>query len=230
MDNLKDVYLSSQVFDEMHNLRFLLFTYQESNKVHLPDGLNSLPDKLMILEWPRYPLIVLPSNFSPEKLVKLDLSDSNIKQLWKGSKHAPKLKQLILNDCLHLIRIPYLLDFPSLEEIILSNCNSLVDLPSSAQYLNNLQNLDLSGCINVTKFPLISGNVERLNLSGTAIKKVPSSVQSLTKLIHLDLSKCKRLEHISTGICKLKSLHTLHLSMIAPNLRLFQKSWRQWNL
>ncbi|KAK0605089.1 hypothetical protein LWI29_022615 [Acer saccharum] len=183
MDDLEDIYLSSHVFDKMYNLRFLLFSS------------------------------LLPSNFSPRKLVKLALSGSNIKQLWNGSKHASKLKQLILNYCPSLTMIPDLLDFPSLEEINLSNCNRLVDLPSSVQYHNNLQNLDLSGYINVTKFPLISGNIESLNLSETAIKKVPSSIQSLTKLVHLDLSECKSLEHISTGICKLKSLRNLRLNV-----------------
>ena len=89
MDNLKDVNLnlSCRVFNKMPNLRFLLFTYhRESNKVHLPDGLNSLLDELMILKWTGYPLRTLPLEFSLEKLVKLDLSDSNIEQLWEGTK------------------------------------------------------------------------------------------------------------------------------------------------
>ncbi|KAK0602307.1 hypothetical protein LWI29_032181 [Acer saccharum] len=89
MDHLKDVHLnlSCQVFDKMPNLILLFFTYPlMSNKVHLPNGLNSLPDDLIILEWHRYPLRALPSNFSPEKLVKLDLSFSNIEQLWEGTK------------------------------------------------------------------------------------------------------------------------------------------------
>ena len=86
MDYLQDVHLSLScgVFDKMPNLRLLSLTYDyEYNKVHLSDGcLNSLPDDLIILEWYRYPLRALPSNFSPEKLVKLDLSISNnIEQL-----------------------------------------------------------------------------------------------------------------------------------------------------
>ncbi|KAK0601251.1 hypothetical protein LWI29_022458 [Acer saccharum] len=40
----------------------------------------------MILQWPEYPLRVLPSKFYPEKLFKLDLSGSNIEQLWEGTK------------------------------------------------------------------------------------------------------------------------------------------------
>ncbi|KAK2639901.1 hypothetical protein Ddye_027696 [Dipteronia dyeriana] len=213
MDNLGDVQLSSQVFDKMHNLRFLLFNYKfKSNRVHLPDGLNYIPDELRILHWRGYPLRALPSNFNPEKLVKLDLSGSNIEQLWEGTKHAPKLKWLNLSYCPHLTGIPNLSDFPSLEEVHLRDCKSLVDLTSAVQQLNNLRYLNLYGCINVTKFPLISGNIERLSLIGTAIEEVPSSIQSLTNLTELDLSECTRLKHVSPSICKLKSLSTLDLT------------------
>ncbi|KAK0600075.1 hypothetical protein LWI29_011409 [Acer saccharum] len=163
MDSLMDVHLSlsCRVFDKMPNLRLLLFTHRvELYKVHLPNGLNSLPDELMILEWHRYPLRALPSNFSPAKLVKLDLSVSNIEQLWEGTKHAPKLKWLILNYCQHLTRIPNLSRFLSLEEVDLTGCKSLVGFPSSVQQLNELRYLSLDGCSNVTKFPLTSGSEE----------------------------------------------------------------------
>ncbi|KAK2639892.1 hypothetical protein Ddye_027687 [Dipteronia dyeriana] len=200
--NLEDIHLSSQVFDKMHNLRIILFnTTYLSNKVYLPNGLNCLPDELMILHWPGYPLKALPSNFNPEKLVKLDLSRSNIEQLWEGTKHAPKLKWLILRGCPCLARIPNLSYFPLLVEVDIRNCKSLVDFPSSVQQLNNLWNLTLKGCI----------NIERLNLLWTAIEEVPSSIQSLTNLTELDLTECKRLKHISASICKLKSLSTLYL-------------------
>ncbi|TXG67401.1 hypothetical protein EZV62_008676 [Acer yangbiense] len=196
----------------MHNLRILLFdSLYTSNNVHLPNGLNCLPDELTTLCWHKYPLRAVLSNFNPKKLVKLDLSGSNIEQLWEGTKHAPKLKWLILKDCQSLTRIPDLSDSPSLEKVDLALCKSLVNFPSSVQQLNNLRNLDLRNCINVTKFPLFSGNIEMLNLGGTAIEKVPLSIQSLTNLTQLYLSECTRLKHISTSICKLKSLSTLYL-------------------
>ena len=88
MDHLEDdLILGSQVFDKMHNLRLLLFTSNlGSNKVYLLDDLKSLPNDLLIIKWRLCPLRVLPSNFSPEKLVKLNLSSSNIEQLWEGTK------------------------------------------------------------------------------------------------------------------------------------------------
>ncbi|KAK2639787.1 hypothetical protein Ddye_027582 [Dipteronia dyeriana] len=214
MDNLKDVHLnlSCQV-NKMPNLRLLLFTrgLRYNNKVHLPEGLNSLPDDLMILEWHRYSLRELPLNFNPKKLVKLDLSFSNIEQLWEETK-APKLKWLILAYCERLTRIPNLSDFLSLEEVDLSGCQSLVEFPSSVQQLNKLRYLSLDGCSNVTKFPLTSASIERLHLSRTAIEEVPSSIQSLTNLSQLYLSNCTRLKHVSASIFKLKSLLTLRLN------------------
>ncbi|KAK2639777.1 hypothetical protein Ddye_027572 [Dipteronia dyeriana] len=215
MDHLKDVHLnlSCQVFDKMSNLKLLFFTCPfMSNKVHLPNGLNSLPDDLIILEWYRYPLKALPSNFSPEKLVKLDLSFSNIEQLWEGSEHAPKLKWLILIYCQRLTRIPNLSHFLSLEEVDLQSCKSLVEFPSPVQQLNKLRYLSLDGCSKVTKFPLTSASIEMLNLSETAIEEVPSSIQNLTNLRRLYLSNCTRLKHISAGIFKLKSLLILRLN------------------
>ena len=87
MDHLEDdLILGSQVFDKMHNLRLLLFTSNLGSSVYLPDGLNSLPNDLIIFEWPLCPLRVLPSNFSPQKLVKLNIWGSNIEQLWEGTK------------------------------------------------------------------------------------------------------------------------------------------------
>ncbi|KAK0600531.1 hypothetical protein LWI29_015906 [Acer saccharum] len=223
MDYLKDGHLnlSCQVFDKMTNLRLLLFTYGYYSlskfcdtalyKVHLPNGLNSLPDELISLQWHSYPLRALPSNFSPEKLVKLDLSHSNIEQLWEGTKLAPKLKWLVLRHCQHLTRIPNLSDFLSLEEVDLTGCKSLVEFPSSIQQLKKLRYLTLGGCCNVTKFPLTSASIESLDLRETEIEEVPSSIQSLTNLTKLDLTRCRRLKRISASIFKLKSVHSLKL-------------------
>ncbi|KAK0601651.1 hypothetical protein LWI29_026092 [Acer saccharum] len=118
MRNLEDIDLSSQVFDEMYNLRFLLIhnSTDGSNKVHFPNGLNCIPGELRILNWRKCPLRVLPSNFNSNELVKLDLSGSNIEQLWDVTKPAPKLKWLDLSWCENLTRIPNLSDFPLLVE------------------------------------------------------------------------------------------------------------------
>ncbi|GAY66302.1 hypothetical protein CUMW_247630 [Citrus unshiu] len=55
-------------------------------KLHLPQGLQYLSDELRYLHWHGYPLKMLPSNFTPENLIELNLLYSRIEQLWKGKK------------------------------------------------------------------------------------------------------------------------------------------------
>ncbi|KAL5845737.1 hypothetical protein ACOSQ3_009261 [Xanthoceras sorbifolium] len=231
MSKIKNIDLSSQAFENMCNLGFLkLYDWTRrfgdpTNicKVHLPCGLNSLPDGLRYLNWHGYPSRVLPTNLKHwENLVELNLFDSNVEQLWEGKKHVPRLKRLILGHSQQLTRIPDLLGSPYLEVIDLVDCRSLVDISSSIQHLNNLnylrlegreslgsfsrdvhfeslKNLDLSSCINLK------------NLKGSEVEVVPSSVESLSKLKLLNLLDCARLKHVPTDICKVKSLRILNL-------------------
>ncbi|TXG47001.1 hypothetical protein EZV62_026295 [Acer yangbiense] len=224
----------------MYDLRTLIITYgslfyKDNVKVHLNNGdLDYLPDELRYLHWESYPLEVLPSSFDPMNLVELDLSSSNIKQLWEGRTCVPKLKRLRLYSCMYLIRIPDLLDIPSAESINLKWCSSLLEIHSSRECPKNLHSLQLSGCrrlssfpsnihmegsefslsdcISLTKFPHISWNIKELDLSGSGVEEVPSTIESLSKLESLDMSKCRRLKRISKSICKLKCLDRLDLS------------------
>ncbi|KAL5800978.1 hypothetical protein ACOSQ3_032610 [Xanthoceras sorbifolium] len=251
MSKMKNINVSSQTFEKMCNLRFLkLYDWTRSFgdstnicKVHLPNGLNYLPNGLRYFHWDGYPSKVLPSNLSLENLVELNLFDSNVEGLWEGKKHIPTLRRLILGHSRLLTTIPDLSGSPYLEVIDLVECKSLLDISCSIQHLNNLKhlrlvgceslrsfsrnihfkslrNLDVTSCINLMKFPQISGNIEMLTLTGTEIEEVPASVESLSKLFLLDLSDCARLKHISTSICKLKSLRVLSLKN-CPKLESF---------
>ncbi|TXG68584.1 hypothetical protein EZV62_003519 [Acer yangbiense] len=206
-----------------------------SKVINLPHGLNYLPNELRFLHWNGYPSKALPSTFSLVNLVELDLSTGNIEQLWEGKKHAPKLKRLNLSHSCHLTEMPDLSNTPCLEDINLVNCKSLLDISSSLQHLNKLRNLDLAGCeslrsfstkihfeslitldlsycTNLIEFPQVSGSsIKSLCLTDTAIEEIPSSIGSLTGLIVLQISHCARLKHISTSICKLKSLESINL-------------------
>ena len=91
--------LSSQAFEKMYDLRTLIITYgslffnKHNVKVHLSNGdLDYLSDELRYLHWESYPLGVLPSSFDPMNLVELDLSSSNIKQLWEGRTVRSNIK------------------------------------------------------------------------------------------------------------------------------------------
>ena len=78
----KDVYLNSDAFKKMPNLKFLIFRYP--HRVHCPLGLEYLPDELRLLEWPCCPLKRLPINFQPTNLVELSLEQGELEQLWEG--------------------------------------------------------------------------------------------------------------------------------------------------
>ncbi|KAK2640331.1 hypothetical protein Ddye_028126 [Dipteronia dyeriana] len=254
--NIKKMELSPQAFKKMYNLRFIKlhdsgiyldFGYPYNSKMHFPNGLSDLSDKLRSLIWFGFPLTILPSNFNPENLVELNLRESNLERLWEDAMHAPNLRLLILIGCKRLTDIPDLSYSPLLERIDLNGCGSLLDFPLLAPHLKYLHYLEMHGCKslrcfpsdihfeslksfrllycdNLTKFPEISGDLRVLDLRGTAIDKVPPSIGSLTKLWDLNLSQCTRLKHISTNICKLKSLHRLNLENCSE-LVIFPDIW-----
>jgi len=51
--------------------------------LYLPQGLESLSNELRYLRWTHYPLESLPSKFSAENLVELNLPYSRLKKLWQ---------------------------------------------------------------------------------------------------------------------------------------------------
>lgn len=94
MSKIKDIDLNYESFEKLCNLRFLKFYYQThcsghsmyTPKVHAPHGLKYLPDELRSLHWHGYPLTTLPTDYSLENLVELNLPYSNLEQLWEGMK------------------------------------------------------------------------------------------------------------------------------------------------
>ncbi|KAL5845751.1 hypothetical protein ACOSQ3_009275 [Xanthoceras sorbifolium] len=208
MSKMKNIHVNPQVFEKMWNLRFMKF-YNPTTCTSKVCGPNYFSDKLRHFYWDGYPFNALPSSFSLENLVELNLCFSNIGQLWEGKMDVPKLKRLKLYRSRHLTRIPEFSNASCLEYIYLDGCENLLDSGLAFQHLNNLRYLSLYSCKKFRSFSEIAGNIETLYLSGSAIEEVPSSIGSLTKLTDLDFLNCKRLQHISSNICKLKSLPRL---------------------
>ena len=82
--------LSAEAFSNMKKLRLLNIQNTRHSKdlfrgnVQLLQGLSYLSNELRFLEWHGYHLKFLPNNFQPNKLVKLRMCFSGIRQLWKG--------------------------------------------------------------------------------------------------------------------------------------------------
>jgi hypothetical protein len=97
---IKELQLHPKVFAKMNKLQYLdIYSkgyshdiVQSRRGLYLPQGLESLPNELRYLRWVHFPFGSLPSNFSGEKLVVLDLQYSNLTQLWhedyKVKQHA----------------------------------------------------------------------------------------------------------------------------------------------
>uniref|UniRef100_F6HMY4 TIR domain-containing protein n=1 Tax=Vitis vinifera TaxID=29760 RepID=F6HMY4_VITVI len=142
------------------------------------------------------PLKSLPPNFPGDSLILLDLSRSNIRQLWKGNKSLGNLKVMNLSYCQNLVKISKFPSMPALKILRLKGCKKLRSLPSSICELKCLECLWCSGCSNLEAFPEITEkmeNLKELHLDETAIKELPSSIYHLTALEFLNLEHCKNL-------------------------------------
>ncbi|TXG64454.1 hypothetical protein EZV62_011448 [Acer yangbiense] len=220
----------------MCNLRFLkLYDWTRRfgdptniSKVHLPFGLNSLPNGLRYLNWHGYPSKVLPSNLSLENLVELELFDSNVEQLWEGKKNVPRseieeipssvegltnLISLDVSDCSRLKHISInICKVKSLRYLYLKNCSKLEYFPEILETMERLETLDISGTA-IKELPL---SIEHLNgplklfLRGCKnLETLPSSISNLASLIELDLSDCSKLDKLPVNMGNLKSLENL---------------------
>ncbi|WCJ38886.1 disease resistance protein (TIR-NBS-LRR class) putative [Euphorbia peplus] len=235
---ISKVMLSSRAFANMHNLRLLKIYssgFGNNCKLYLPDGLDFVSDKLSYLHWEEYPLSSMPSNFEAENLVELNLTHSNIKQLWSGVQHLVSLKEMNLSNSMNLLTFPDLslaknlksLNFAyctSLEEVHPSIrfldqlidldmrcCTSLMSLPTGIK-LTSLRTLNLSGCSYLRWFPQFTENLTYLNLNETAIQILPESIGKSSGLIALNLKDCKQLHSLPESMHRLKSVLIIDLS------------------
>lgn len=86
------------------------------------------------------------------------------------------LKIMDLEGSKNLQEIPDLSKAINLEILHLNNCSSLVELPSTIQYLNNLEELNMQFCENLEILPqgVNLESLDRLDLSGCSrLKSFP---------------------------------------------------------
>ncbi|CAH8366270.1 unnamed protein product [Eruca vesicaria subsp. sativa] len=241
MSQVTDMPLYNGVFTKMCNLWYLKFYTttcprgcEGGCKLNFPDGLLLPLEEVRYLDWLKFPLDELPSDFNPKNLVDLRLPYSKIQLVWKNSKETPKLKWVDLNNSRKLQTLSGFSKAPNLLRLNLEGCSSLECLSEEMQtmeslvFLNlrgctslshlpqinltSLKTLILSGCTKLLTFHLISENIEYLYLDGTAIVDLPSDIVKLERLVLLNLKECKRLRSLPECIGKLKALEELILS------------------
>ncbi|CAK7322475.1 unnamed protein product [Dovyalis caffra] len=226
----REMHLESDAFAKMDRLRFLKFYGGNPfSGLHLPSsGLKYLSDELRYLHWTGFPSKSLPQNFNAENLVELDFYGSKIEKLWRGVQDLVNLRKINLSGCECLTELPDLSKANNLEFLGLQGCKSLIEVPSSFQCLDKLEVLYLDECYNIRSLPsrfdskvfraftitrhpdmskcpeIVSGIMNRLDLSETSIREVPPSITSTLEA--LSLRGCSNITRFPEGLGDIKDL------------------------
>ncbi|XP_042962853.1 TMV resistance protein N-like isoform X2 [Carya illinoinensis] len=236
--------LDSGVFAKMEKLRILIVS--KFNNVSFCGGSNYLSNELRVLDWPKCPLLSLPSNFHGEKLIHFYIGKSNIRDL--GTRLQSKnLTSIDLSYCEYLTNISDLSSCSNLEMLMFVGCKSLVEVHDSVGFLDKLVRLDFSYCSSLKKlprsfklrslelleldhctslenFPEIECEMKYLKcvkLKSCVIQELPSSITYLTGLNMLYIDDCDNLVHFPVNIFQLE--HLQDVSITCPNFVNFGK-------
>ncbi|KAG7564447.1 Toll/interleukin-1 receptor homology (TIR) domain [Arabidopsis suecica] len=222
--NLSDIEdklnVCERAFKRMSNLKFLRFHYaygDQSDKLYLPQGLKYLSRKLRLLEWERYPLTCLPSNFHTEYLVKLKMRYNKLHKLWESNRPLRNLKWIDFSYSKDLKKLPDLSTANNLREVVLTECSSLVELLFSIENVINLQRLILFGCSSLVMLPSSierATNLLHLSLVGcSSLVELPNSLGNFSNLKNLYLDRCTGLVELPYSIGNATNLQLLSLDM-----------------
>ncbi|XVF84462.1 hypothetical protein PTKIN_Ptkin17bG0039000 [Pterospermum kingtungense] len=229
--------VSTEHFESMVNLRLL-----QINHVKLEGNFKFLPHEIKWLQWQGCALKYLPSDFGPQKLAVLDLSESKIERVWSSNKVAENLMVMNLRGCSKLTSLPDLSGHQKLQKMVLAYCVNLINIHESVGSLKSLHHLDLTGCSNLVEFPsdvmgmknlqtLVLSNCSKLKelpegigcmkslkelyVDRTGIERLPESIYRLEKLEKLNLIGCMHIKQLPRCVGKLASLKDLDLDQSA---------------
>nr|XP_043633989.1 TMV resistance protein N-like isoform X2 [Erigeron canadensis] len=197
-----------------------------------------LSNELRYIDWKGYPASLFHESFQPTRLAVLKMKRSLQKELWKGYKYLPCLKEMKLSDMKALVRTPDIGGLQCLQKLTLDTCENLEDIHQSLGSLSSLvhlsvekcdkltrfptivkmdklKSLDISQCKALTEFPKIEANMDNLvtlRLDNVGIQVLPSSVgEYCTKLTLMRLHSCSKLKRIDGNFYALKGLQTFKL-------------------
>ncbi|XAR49183.1 hypothetical protein NMG60_11032284 [Bertholletia excelsa] len=183
--NSNEESLKTDAFTKMHNLKLLQLNY-----VQLSGSYERFPKRLRWLCWRGFPLPSIPNDFLLERLVILEMLESNLKNVWNGTKNLQCLKILDVSSSKSLTCTPNFSFVTRLEILLLENCTSLVEIHESIGLLKRLDFLNLRNC--------------------NSLSYLPRSIGRLRSLKTLDISGCSNLEELPTEMMNMKSLKELH--------------------
>ncbi|XP_052116136.1 TMV resistance protein N [Arachis duranensis] len=225
------------------NWRDLSFSKMCQLKLLILDGVRApilchIPCTLKVFRWTDCPLKTLPlTDHQRYELVEIDLSYSEIVELWDGKKVLEKLEHLNLVGCKQLKQTPDLSKASNLKELDLRECEELDYIHQSlAQHkrlvelglsgcrsletlgekldMSSLEILDLSKCSSLRRLPDLSGapNLKILYLRKCKeLDYIHPSLAHHKRLVELDLGQCKSLETLGDKL-EMSSLETLYLN------------------
>ncbi|XLT08007.1 hypothetical protein HN51_053800 [Arachis hypogaea] len=178
MTQTTDLYISSNAFRKMPNLRLLAFAdstghgeRRTNNNLYLPTNLE-LPNSLRYIQWDGYPLKSLPSIGWPKNLVEISMTYSNVEKLWDGVQleflavyGCKELKSLCSSNCSPSLHTVVAYDCPNLQEFSVPilhqdskihlhlRSTPLKELPPSILQLKHLVNFSFPISKNLAKLP-----------------------------------------------------------------------------
>nr|XP_048331062.1 TMV resistance protein N-like isoform X2 [Ziziphus jujuba var. spinosa] len=206
---------NKSAFSKLSNLRLLSIC----SNIHLPGGLEYLPEKLRFFKWRGYPLKSLPSNIYPSELVELNMCHSKIEQLWTREKLFEQLKCINLSHCWNLTETPEFIGVPNLEKLILEGCINLVAVHSSIGVLQRLRFLNLKDCMSLRSLPsytalesleicFLSGcsKLDRLDVECSTENPSRPRVKDCSTILSLNRRKCINIASFLSSIPKVTKL------------------------
>ncbi|XP_050385306.1 TMV resistance protein N-like isoform X2 [Argentina anserina] len=208
MPKKDEIHVAPEALLRMRNLRYLI-----NRNASLVGNIGYLPNSLRFLDWYKYPLESLPSDFNPKKLVALKMPASNISRFGQSITQLDWLKSMDFSRCERLKEIPDFSGFPNLEKLFLRECKSLVGIHDSVGFLDKLVSMNVQDCCNLTRFPTKLGlkSLKVLNMKGCKLLESFPEIEAGTmeQLHEINLECCENLKTLPSSIYKLKHLKQL---------------------
>ncbi|KAM1413481.1 hypothetical protein ACFXTO_026073 [Malus domestica] len=179
-----EIDFNAEAFRRMHNLEILML-----NNVNDRGSYEEFSKNLVCLSWRGFQLKSIPGNLYLGNLVALDMRNSSLQYVWNGTRFLPRLKILNLSHSHGIRTTPDFSGLPNLERLILKDCINLVEVHESTGDLEKLLVLNLEGCKNLMKLPILR-SIQDLILFGCSKLVLGANTTATTD--HLQATACEK--------------------------------------